>query len=145
MRQRNVSGCYNGVRSTDRELDVLHPLVSRADEPPTQGQFELAETLGIDISDKNPSSASHALRKALQNLATKLVAQNKITTGMGCVFEGKTPAVVKKVGSAPVQYEAKGAIALITFQVSGKNVGRWVHPRHLSDYRLEKKEPEKKD
>jgi len=144
MREKRRLKNYTGSSSMSAELDVLDPFTSKANDPPTQGQLEMAVKLDVDLSGKNPGSAAHVLSKALRNLAIQLVTKHKIVPGMMCAHEGKNPSVIKKVGGAPPYYEGKGAIVLITFQKSGISPPRWVHPRWLSDFSLPKKEGRRK-
>jgi hypothetical protein len=126
------------------ELDVLDPITSKVGDPPTQGQLEVAAKIGVDLTGKNPGSARHALNKAFRELANRLIVDKRLVPGMTCVYDGKTPSIIKKVGDAPPFYEGRGEIVLVTRQGSEGSLTKWIHPRWLSEHKLPKKIKDKK-
>lgn len=125
---------FHSVRaSLGSEIDSLDPLVSRAKLPPTDGQFEAAQKLGINIVGKNPGSASIAIAQARRALAQDLIKRHKYVPGMECVLDGKIAVVIQRVNSAKKFFAENGSQVFVKTLVKPTKT-RWVHP-----YRLEPK------
>lgn len=130
MKGKQIVTPHSIHSSLASELDILDPLVERANLPPTQGQFEVAHKLGIDIQGKNPGSASIRIAQALRDLAQKLIKEHRYAPGMQCMLDGKNPVIIQKVNNAKGYFATNGAQVYVKSLTPPKQV-RWVHPSRL--------------
>lgn len=125
---------FTGISSTNKLHDVLDPIVSRANEPPTPDQIHLARTIGVDLTGKNPGSARIAIAIRIREWARSLTLEHKLVPGMRCLLDGKTEVTIKQVGGASEFHTDRGSIVLISTPNSHPKA-KWVHPRWLSDFK----------
>lgn len=135
MKQRGRVVFFNGSSSINPSHDLLDPLRSPANDPPTESQIEILRSYGVDPTGKNPGSAAIAIAQQARKSAIELVEKHDILPGVGCLLDGEKPATVRRVGDAPPIHFARGAVVLV-HTPSSRPASRWVHPKRLSEFKI---------
>jgi hypothetical protein len=95
-------------------------------------QRELAESIGIDISNCTIENAKPVIANRLRDEAWELVERNRIVPGLKCLCDG-VPCIVQKIGSTARGWGNPGAIVVVRKLTERPWTGH-VRPSRLTEF-----------
>ncbi len=131
----NKGATFFSLTSSDSfQFDSLDPLISKAKNPPTEGQLLIAEQLGIDLTGKNPGSAAIAIAAENRRAAYKLIAEYNIQVGDNRILDAIRPCFVEIIGDPPKNFYAHSGTIVSVYAPaysSKPGIRRWINPKRI--------------